>query len=340
MDVYPPQVLSKNNLLDRIKKTSRSVFLYSSASFAILIPLALASHKIAELTTELAEILAITWFSSFIIWIISIFLSSKIKNIFIRLFKTKSEKTNLFGYIILLLWFICLFVLVSLIQYKLIEKIDTSLSLQKFIVFTLSIATIVLLPTAGIMINNRIIKSVIFTFFSLVIVLLFIVRFVVSPSKVRGNSMSPNILNGQYLLYNRMAYNIYNPDRGDIVIYKLSTDGKVSDYIARIIGISGDKIFIKDGNIYINGKLLHEPYLDTNIQTLEGYMINENEVIIPTGQYVVLGDNRSHSSDSRRYGTINKSNIKGKVIYSYWPKNKIGPIKTSKTVLTRLDIEK
>jgi signal peptidase I len=135
--------------------------------------------------------------------------------------------------------------------------------------------------------------------------------------KIEGASMEPSFHNGQYLLVNKAIYFFHAPQRGEaIVFYK--EPGLA--YIKRVIGLPGDVIEIKDGELYINGKLLQEPpYIPPDCY--HRYMAPEK--ILPD-HYFVLGDNRNHSSDSRRGWTVPQEDIVGKVWLCYWPPDEWG----------------
>ncbi len=142
--------------------------------------------------------------------------------------------------------------------------------------------------------------------------------FIMTPHEVIGNSMHPTYKNGEYLMANKITYNISKPKRGDVIIFKYSD---TQDFIKRVIGLPGDTVMIKDGDIYINGSLLDESdYLSDTIYTTGGDYIKEGQSItVPDGQYFVCGDNRPHSSDSRTFGPIELGQIKAKAWIVYFP---------------------
>jgi len=144
-------------------------------------------------------------------------------------------------------------------------------------------------------------------------VLIFIlINISVQYSIVEGSSMEPNLYNGQRLLINKIAYS--NPQRGDIIIFPpphVANPDK--DFIKRIIGLPGELIEIKDGIVYINGSLLDEPYIEDNAS------IDMSLTVVPDGEYLVLGDNRSNSQDSRFGWTVPGESIVGKAWLSIWP---------------------
>jgi len=148
--------------------------------------------------------------------------------------------------------------------------------------------------------------------------------FVAQPNQVSGNSMLPNFVDKEFLLTEKISYYIGDPQRGDVVIFKApsteSCSAEECEYIKRIIGIPGDKVMIKDGEVYLNGELLDQTFLPSGVKTEEeDYMKEGMEVTVPDGQYLCFGDNREHSRDSRAFGPIKKETIVGKALLKYWP---------------------
>jgi len=144
--------------------------------------------------------------------------------------------------------------------------------------------------------------------------------FIMTPHEVVGNSMHPTYKNGEFLMANKISYKFSEPQRGDVIIFKYSD---TQDFIKRIIGIPGDKVMIKDGRIYINDKLLDESsYLEDTVVSNGGSYIHEGQTItVNENQYFVCGDNRTNSSDSREFGPVDVSKIKGKAWIVFFPFN-------------------
>ncbi len=142
--------------------------------------------------------------------------------------------------------------------------------------------------------------------------------FVMTPHEVIGNSMHPTYKNGEYLMANRISYRLGEPERGDVIIFKYSD---TQDFIKRVIGLPGDTVMLKDGQLYLNNKLLDESdYLADSVYTNGGEYLKEGESKkVPAGEYFVCGDNRPHSSDSRVFGPIPEKDIKGKAWIVYFP---------------------
>ena len=145
-------------------------------------------------------------------------------------------------------------------------------------------------------------------------IFLFIYTFVVQPHRVKGDSMLPNFYDGELLLTEKISYRFSDPARGDIIVFKAPGSRNV-DYIKRVIGLPGENIRISDGEVFVNGEKIYEPY---ETQKTRGSV----EITMSEDQYFVLGDNRGSSSDSRSFGPINKSTINGRTWVVYWPISK------------------
>jgi len=167
-----------------------------------------------------------------------------------------------------------------------------------------------------------------------VLIFLALYLFLVRPHQIRGDSMVPNFRNGENLLTEMVSYNILKraPTRGEVIVFR-SPEQPNLDFIKRIIGLPGEKIKLENGDVFIindenpGGFLLNEPYLEEGTQTTGRRNIKDGELFtIPDEQYVVFGDNRERSSDSREWGAIGKDAIVGRVWLRYWPPNALGLI--------------
>jgi signal peptidase I len=148
--------------------------------------------------------------------------------------------------------------------------------------------------------------------------------FIAQPHKVSGNSMIPTFHNGDYILTDKISYRIGNPKRGDVIVLK-NPNNETQDFIKRILAIPGDTIKIGGGSVYVNGVLLDEPYLPSDVTTYASDFLKEDEVLrAGPNQYYVLGDNREHSSDSRSWGPITLEEIIGRTFFRYWPPKAFG----------------
>lgn len=151
--------------------------------------------------------------------------------------------------------------------------------------------------------------------------------FVAQPHKVSGNSMVSTFHNGDYILTDKLSYRFGTPQHGDVIVLKNPRD-ESQDFIKRIIALPGETIKIENNAVYVNGQLVEETYLPPDTNTPAGAFIPENTLIkAGPNQYFVLGDNRSHSSDSRAWGGVTKEEIVGKVFFRYWPPKAFGMFK-------------
>jgi signal peptidase I len=155
--------------------------------------------------------------------------------------------------------------------------------------------------------------------------------FLFQPHQVDGRSMDPTLDNGQYLLTDKVSYRFTDPKAGDIVVFHSPHDATI-DFIKRIVATPGDTVMIKGGYMHKNGVKLDEFYLNDPGEVAQGKFLREGlEVEVPPGQYLVMGDNRLHSSDSREWGFITPSMIVGKAFFRYWPFTDLGPIDTTQS---------
>lgn len=194
-----------------------------------------------------------------------------------------------------------------------------------------------------------------------IILALLIKYFVGTPTVVKMTSMSPTFKQNERLILNRIYRTTRtNPKRGDVITFESPSVTYVdlenadlenpvakyenepeswfsrmwyyvlefnkTSYIKRVIGLPGEHIQIKDGKVYINGEELKEDYLAEDVVTtsLDGAF---TDIIVPEGTVFVMGDNREHSGDSRRFGCIPFQKIESKVWLRFWPLNRFGIIK-------------
>jgi len=164
---------------------------------------------------------------------------------------------------------------------------------------------------------------------------LFIRAFIVQAYKIPSGSMIPTLLIGDYLLVNKLAYGIRNPIKNDFIYFRKLPErqeivvftyplNKKLDFIKRVIGLPGDTVEIVNKKVYVNGKLLKEPYVQFNDPEIYPKEVsprdNYGPVKVPPGYIFVLGDNRDQSYDSRFWGFVPINYLKGKalIIYFSW----------------------
>lgn len=134
--------------------------------------------------------------------------------------------------------------------------------------------------------------------------------------RVEGFSMRPTLDDGEFVLVNRLAYQMGTHQRGDIIVFHHPSGQKQEDLIKRVIGLPGDHVKAEAGNIYVNDTRLKENY----IAAAPAY---SGEWVVPDGQLFVLGDNRNNSSDSHQWGFVQYDDIVGKAVVIYWPLNQM-----------------
>ncbi|UXR70093.1 MULTISPECIES: signal peptidase I [unclassified Staphylococcus] len=151
--------------------------------------------------------------------------------------------------------------------------------------------------------------------------------FIIRPYNVQGDSMDPTLKDGDRLIVNKIGKTLGHLDNGNVIVFHADES---ADYVKRIIGKPGDHVEYKNDQLYLNGKKVDEPYLAYNLkhktydeitgplnsQDLQG---SDGKYKIPKDKYLVLGDNREVSKDSRTIGLIDKDQIVGKVSLRFWP---------------------
>ena len=167
------------------------------------------------------------------------------------------------------------------------------------------------------------IREFIFDFVKLIVVIvviLFLMIYVVSITQVVGSSMSSTLQDGDVLILNKIKYRFTDIKRGDIISLEYA-DTKY--LIKRVIGLPGDTVLIRDNTLYINGEVYVENYLDEGLVYDDFDLSSLGYDVIPEDMYLVLGDNRPDSLDSREIGLISKDEVIGKVSFRIWPLNKL-----------------
>lgn len=136
-------------------------------------------------------------------------------------------------------------------------------------------------------------------------------RFVVTAVVIQGRSMQPTLTDGERYYLNRWRYLFANPKQGDVIVLK--DPGHRDFAVKRIVAGPNDWVNLRDGHLFLNGKPMVEPYLPQGTRTTVPDK-QEKWILLGPDQYYVLGDNRSHSEDSRYYGVIKRKNILGVLI--------------------------
>jgi signal peptidase I len=151
---------------------------------------------------------------------------------------------------------------------------------------------------------------------------IFIIVFLYQPVKVEGTSMMPGLADQERILINKYVYRFEDVERGDLVVFRYPIDpGK--NYIKRIVGVPGDRVEIFRGAVLVNGNRLQEPYVPQEFRDERSM----SEIVVPEGDYFVLGDHRDLSSDSRDFGVVGRGAIFGKAVFAYWPAGMAGKLR-------------
>lgn len=193
--------------------------------------------------------------------------------------------------------------------------------------------------------------------FGIALVLALIIRtFFIQAYKIPSGSMEPTLLIGDHILVNKLIYGLRLPDsffgltipgipwgeyifrlepvhRGDVVVFVFPPD-PTKDFIKRVIGIPGDKVQVKDGKVFLNGAEMPDPHAHFDVPPQERSAVTPRDnfpprtpgdpnadpgpVTVPAGKYLMMGDNRDHSYDSRFWGFVDANEVEGRAIVIYW----------------------
>lgn len=154
-----------------------------------------------------------------------------------------------------------------------------------------------------------------------VVASLLIIMFLYQPVRVEGTSMLPRLEDRDRLFINKFVYHFEAIHRGDVVVFHYPRNPEES-YIKRVIAIPGDRLRIDHGNVYVNGKLLDEPYVPEEYRDPK----SQAPMVIPEDEYFVMGDHRLVSRDSREFGPVERDLIYGKAVFVYWPEKDAGVV--------------
>ena len=150
---------------------------------------------------------------------------------------------------------------------------------------------------------------------------LVIIVFLYQPVKVEGTSMAPLLSDQERIFINKFVYRFEPIERGDVVVFWYPLDHSKS-FIKRVVGLPGETVEIRQGQLYVNGTLLAEPYVPPQYEDVAEY----GPARVPADQYFVLGDHRISSNDSRVFGPVASRFIYGRAVFAYWPVDHFGSI--------------
>src|SRR5215213_8429487 len=147
----------------------------------------------------------------------------------------------------------------------------------------------------------------------------FIRPFVMEAFWIPSGSMIPTLEIGDRVLVNKFIYRFTEPERGDIIVFR-SVDNSKEDLIKRVVGLPGDKIAVRGGKLFVNGKPQKESYTNKKLPDRSFYA----QTTVPKDHIFVMGDNRGNSADSRVFGGLPEKNIEGEAFLRFWPPDRIG----------------
>jgi signal peptidase I len=157
----------------------------------------------------------------------------------------------------------------------------------------------------------------------LALVLYVVIQYAVQTVHVLGSSMYGTLHDNDLLVASKISYRLHAPQRGDIIVFK-PPDEASRDFIKRVIALPGERIHITNSVVYINGQVLHEPYLPEKWTYNNNWPADGQDKLVPPNEYFVMGDNRNHSSDSRTFNFIELDSILGKAEIRIWPLGQAG----------------
>ena len=144
------------------------------------------------------------------------------------------------------------------------------------------------------------------------------------PYVIRGASMTPSLRPGDQVLVDAAAYREVEPARGDVVVFPNPRDEGQHD-VKRVIGLPGERVVMAEGMLYADGREVAEPYLG-GLPSSVG--LGESAWDLGAGEFLLLGDNRAHSTDSREFGPIGADRIVGRAWLRYWPVTAWGMVRS------------
>lgn len=140
---------------------------------------------------------------------------------------------------------------------------------------------------------------------------------IIEPFLVNGPSMEPTLWTGERLFVSKLTYRFGTPKRGDVVMFRYPYNPD-KDYVKRVVAVAGDTIEMRLGRVYINGQQVSEPFVQ-----FPG-LYDMSAQVIPEGSIFVMGDNRTNSEDSREFGPVKLSLVRGKAVFRVWPLKSAG----------------
>jgi signal peptidase I len=175
------------------------------------------------------------------------------------------------------------------------------------------------LKTAGEVLESFII--------AVVVVFLVVRPFMVQAFYIPSESMTPTLVENDRILVSKLSYRMGAPGRHEVVVFRApkqalseSSDEEEKDFVKRIVGLPGDTIEIHNGKTYVNGKPEPASFCKEPVE------YDMAPTVVPEGHYFVMGDNRNHSNDSHRWGTLEQERVIGRAVMVFWPPSRLGLI--------------
>jgi signal peptidase I len=153
---------------------------------------------------------------------------------------------------------------------------------------------------------------------------LVIIVFLYQPVKVEGTSMAPLLSDQERIFINKFVYRFEPIQRGDVVVFWYPLDHSKS-FIKRVVGLPGETVEIRQGVVYVDGKMVPEPYVPPQYEDLSDF----GPVRVETDHYFVMGDHRISSNDSRVFGSVASRFIYGRAVFAYWPVDHFGSLSST-----------
>jgi signal peptidase I len=150
----------------------------------------------------------------------------------------------------------------------------------------------------------------------------FLIAFVAQAFRVQGTSMEPLLLDGERIVVNKFVYRFRPIERGDVVVFWFPQNPSLS-FVKRVVGLPGDRVEIRNGELVVNDIVNKEPYLPASFRDNDDHPPTE----VRKGYYFVLGDHRRSSNDSRSWGEVPEKYIYGRAVFRFWPLPRLGPIR-------------
>jgi signal peptidase I len=150
---------------------------------------------------------------------------------------------------------------------------------------------------------------------------LVIIVFLYQPVKVEGTSMAPLLSDQERIFINKFVYRFEPIQRGDVVVFWYPLDHSKS-FIKRVVGLPGETVQIRQGAVYVDGKIVPEPYVPPQYEDVSDF----GPKLVPLDSYFVMGDHRISSNDSRVFGAVASRYIYGRAVFAYWPVDHFGSL--------------